>query len=57
MDVHPWQILVGTALLLIVYAVSVVLLDAPVSAGGFLAMVFFLAIGAVIGRFLSGYFS
>jgi hypothetical protein len=56
MDVHPWQILVGTALLLIVYAVSVVLLDAPVSAGGFLAMVFFLAIGAVIGRFLSGYF-
>lgn len=57
MDVHPWQILVGAALLLIVYAISAALLDVPVSAGGFLTMVFFLGIGAVIGRFLSGYFS
>lgn len=57
MDVHPWQILVGAAALLIIYASSVVFLDVPVSVGGFLAMVIFLGVGVAIGRLLSRYFS
>jgi hypothetical protein len=57
MDVHPWQLLVGGAVLLIAYAISVVALDIPVSVSGFLVMVLFVGIGAVVGRFLSRYLS
>lgn len=53
LGIEPWKLLSALSVLLVIYLLSVVLLDVPASVLGFVVLVISVGIGSVIGRIIS----